>query len=414
MKCTPLVLSLAAFALFAGSANALQGAVIVVDWQGGGDFTQLQPAIDAASDGDVLLIKSGGYSGFVLDGKSLVLQGDPFARVSPIEGGSIVRNVSGEVVLRNLEFGTTGAFPQKNLTILENSGSVLLDACQFRSGIPGLRVVNSAAVTFVECVVEGYDWFPGIGAFEDTREALRIDNATVFAYDSFFQGGAGLDNPWSSPPTRGADAVFLEGGLFLAEACVLTGGRGGDGGPAWGGGCHAGKDGGSAVALVDGNPTAYITASSLSGGPGGVGHFFCLPGNAGDKVHVAAGTHVDLGGWPRFLRLDSPVRAGSSMDVDFVSRAGDHIYLLVSSGQFPLLLPELLGSLLADPGGTLLYLGPIWHPSGFRRITLPTGPLPPGIQGIGLYLQPGFVSLSAPFEAALGPPRYLLLLDPAL
>ena len=36
-------------------------ATIVVDPGGGGDFTEIQPAIDAAADGDTVLVKSGEY-----------------------------------------------------------------------------------------------------------------------------------------------------------------------------------------------------------------------------------------------------------------------------------------------------------------------------------------------------------------
>ena len=56
MKTTILVLMLAA-----GFSVPALGREIVVDLGGGGDFTAIQPAIDAAEDGDTVLVKPGEY-----------------------------------------------------------------------------------------------------------------------------------------------------------------------------------------------------------------------------------------------------------------------------------------------------------------------------------------------------------------
>ena len=42
----------------------------------GEPFVTIQPAIDAAQDGDVVLVRPGTYAGFVVDGKSLVVHAD--------------------------------------------------------------------------------------------------------------------------------------------------------------------------------------------------------------------------------------------------------------------------------------------------------------------------------------------------
>jgi hypothetical protein len=68
-------LAIAALLALAGPAR---GGVIVVDVSGAGDFTDLLTAVQAAADGDTLLIKgTGPYSNFSIDGKSLVVVGDP-------------------------------------------------------------------------------------------------------------------------------------------------------------------------------------------------------------------------------------------------------------------------------------------------------------------------------------------------
>ncbi len=44
------------------SAPAFGQRTITVDLNGGGDFTKIQPAIDAAGDGDMVLVKPGEYA----------------------------------------------------------------------------------------------------------------------------------------------------------------------------------------------------------------------------------------------------------------------------------------------------------------------------------------------------------------
>src|SRR6187402_1540088 len=52
-------------------ASAARADVFVVDASGGGDFTTLQAAVNAAADGDTLLVRTGSYAGFLLTGKGL-------------------------------------------------------------------------------------------------------------------------------------------------------------------------------------------------------------------------------------------------------------------------------------------------------------------------------------------------------
>ena len=55
------------------------GAQHIVDLQGGGDFTEIQPAIDAAAEGDTVLVKPGEYlieESISFLGKSITLRGE--------------------------------------------------------------------------------------------------------------------------------------------------------------------------------------------------------------------------------------------------------------------------------------------------------------------------------------------------
>src|SRR5689334_22547753 len=58
----------------------------------GGQFTDVQPAVDAASAGDTILVKQGVYSGFTVDGKSLSIVG---------EIGSLPQ-IHGEILIEHL------------------------------------------------------------------------------------------------------------------------------------------------------------------------------------------------------------------------------------------------------------------------------------------------------------------------
>src|SRR5690349_10730879 len=70
--------------MFLGAAIpgvALAGGVVVVDQHGGGNFTQIQPAVAAAGDGDAILIKAGSYAGFATGDKSISVVADTGATV---------------------------------------------------------------------------------------------------------------------------------------------------------------------------------------------------------------------------------------------------------------------------------------------------------------------------------------------
>ena len=89
---TPYILSLLLL------ASSVQADVLVVDSSGGPgwDFTDLPPAVAAAAEGDIVLVREGTYQGFTLD-KGLTITA---------EEGDVVELV-GSIVVEGLPSGST-------------------------------------------------------------------------------------------------------------------------------------------------------------------------------------------------------------------------------------------------------------------------------------------------------------------
>ncbi len=74
------------------SLSTLSQAGVLVVAPSGAPFTTIQTAVDAAVDGDVVLVKPGTYGGFTLNSKSLALVSDP-AGAAHIAGATLIANV---------------------------------------------------------------------------------------------------------------------------------------------------------------------------------------------------------------------------------------------------------------------------------------------------------------------------------
>ena len=144
------------FVLLAAPATA---DVHVVDLGGGGDFLDLQPAIDAAADGDILLVKAGNlYTSALIDGKGLtiVAEDGDFVLADWFE----VRNLPARRTvmlagMRATQPGTQGEIAR----LTDNLGAVrLLDmelyAPQGGNNF-GVYLLNCTDVVFTRCVMSG-------------------------------------------------------------------------------------------------------------------------------------------------------------------------------------------------------------------------------------------------------------------
>jgi hypothetical protein len=328
--------------------------VIVVASDGSGAFTDIQPALDAAQPGDVLLVGTGTYTAFHAT-RDVAIAADVGAGVH-VAGCAIVGPLGNgaHVLLHRLRlFGAPGPSvgDGPGLHVPGARGSVRVQSCflQGSAGWPGANVASPSLVGIVgSSVVGGF-------AANSSGSGLRLSGGAVALYGSEFfgaDGAAGPDGPL--PPTcLGGDAghglhamsdafVFAGGSLFDGG----SGGPGGDGCLAYGSkgsSCHGG-DGGNGIRLDAGTQTLWrldsLTAFS-PGGSGGHGQCGCGlvsncngdTGSNGIATYTTSGdVVVNLPGLSPALDLGTnPVREGGSLTIRVRAEPDSRVGLLVAS-----------------------------------------------------------------------------------
>lgn len=402
------------------------GAVLVVDVnQGSGsDYSQIHEAVDAAQDGDTILVRPGNYKPAIV-AKSLSILSYDRANRPRMKGGLEVRHLTPSqfVHIRGIEFGPG---PTVGLTIKDNGGKVVVESCVIRgahgqnevfgatSGIDGAeaaRVQMSAAVTFVRC--EMYGGFgpdlidePSQTVPGDGGDGLLLVDSRVAVYDCLLIGGGGgndIEGPHSGG-SGGNGALVLQESEFFASGSRFEGRSGGFGGFETFSGCGSGGSGGYGL-RVTGGVSRHLDCEFLRGKGGAGGGPSCSDGADGQTVSGSQ----QIVGLARSLEVESPVAEQSSANAVFAGRPGDQILVFASTAAGFQFFKELRGTLLV-PATTsaLLDLG-IGIPGSATefRVIFPIPSLPAGISAIRLTLQPVFLDGSA----TLGSPSVLTLLD---
>ena len=377
-----------------------QGTVWVVDDDGVGpgvDFADIQAAVSAASDGDMILVAEGTYRSFSIDGKSLVVTADQGADVLVQEPNIFGIPDSTQIIIQNLGAGqsvvirgltitpdpSTGTF-DGTLFISNNTGDVLIEDCTSTGnailfgtivigGTEGIEIVDSDSVALARST------FLGVGVTASFINPTGLGgssfNSNVSAYDCEFRGGPSPGSAsslltCSTGSTDAGDGFQLNTGSLFASGCMFIGGLGGDGddaaAPVLGGG-NGGPGGDGLVVL--GSPSRLTTQDcTFVGSPGGAGGVagngtVCAAGPDGIDLDAPLG-FVDLAGSAVGFSLTSPLREGEAGALSFDGSPGDVAF--ISFGPDPdaillegigVLLPSpLVGFILAGiigPGGTL-------------------------------------------------------------
>ncbi|MCE9596280.1 MAG: hypothetical protein K8S98_18975 [Planctomycetes bacterium] len=230
--------SLIAFAVTACLSSLASAGTFVVDAAGSGNFTDLPPAIAAASPGDVLLVLPGVYSGFTLDKRLVILGQGPAVKVN------------GPVNVQNIAVGATTA-----LARLEFYAPVTVSNCT--------RTLVLDEIT----VRDGLDCF---------------DSSDVRVSSSDCRGRTS-----SSIGASGHTAIVVAQSRLEVTESNIVGSSGNDGGA----GIFNGGDGGHGIAGINGGVRLHLYRSSCSGGNGGWPEGGSPPlgqgGDGGDGVSLA-------------------------------------------------------------------------------------------------------------------------------
>jgi hypothetical protein len=258
-----------ACALLAGAAQAQATWIVDDDGGPGVQFTDIQPAIDAASAGDVIRVFPGNYNGFTLD-KQLVVVGQPGAPVF-VNGYPWIRNIvaPGKVVVSHLA--------ALNWQLTNCAGAVLLDDCEggvlgTSSAQDGLTATGCSDLRIQRSSYSGKDHWsssmtPGGVGIRLSKSRLQVNHAWVrggqgavgnYGHCDGYPGGAGIE-AWDSNIHVYSSSIYGgQGGEDFPSPGCGWGGTGGDGG-------HAVRA--APASVLAAGPTSLV----LKGGPGGYG-----------------------------------------------------------------------------------------------------------------------------------------------
>ena len=414
----------ATFAALVSLAAAASAGVIVVDFAGGGDFTTVQAAVNAAAEGDTILIEPTAcsfctLSGFVVNGKSLTIVADTTAPPYAVPYQPIlVWNLQPgqHVVLRGLRVAGTTPAEGAAIWLLDNAGSVWIEDCDLTGSLgqgdapflcavtadvpggAGVEADGCAAVTIMSSTLHGG---AGGNAYLDPNglhfnfqatdggPGLLAKDSQVAVYASALIGGVGGSGHLCAEQADGGFGAVAESSMVLVAGCTVTGGVQGAGPPAGAPGGGLRSDGASSYELLD---------TGVAAAPGGV------------TFDTAPGTLTTYSGVARVFQATSPLREGQAGTLSIQGVQGDFVgfFWAFNSGFLP--KPVYQGWFLLNVGfvsGPYL-IGAIGSPTGEWSIPFVAPNLPPAAQAQTFLLQAYF---AYPGGATLGSGTAFTLLD---
>jgi len=395
----------------------------------GADFEQIHEALAAAVDGDTLLVASGTYEGFIVDGLSVSIVADS-GETALIDGPVVIRNlgVGQSVLLAGLVWD--GVYPSVStisqlLDVDGNQGAVRVERCTVQGPISvfgtarmtGVRISDSDDVALVDCFVEAGT--PNtISVPEAGDPAVEVATSTVTLDGCTLVGGLGGEGSPAFLPNGavGGAALDVTDAVVVLSGCDLTGGVGGRGAACVQEQNGNGGDGGVGL-RASGASTLSSRATTVAGGAGGQGGssgFGCFnPGIDGQVGANVVGTSVvPVPGPHRTWASAVPVRELEPFVASVTATPGDWAALLWSA------VPEN-APVVGVPGQLLVSLGP---PTNLRLLGVVPGggvlalpaalpELGPGVESARVFTQ---LLVQAPGgELHLGAPLTLVALDAA-
>jgi hypothetical protein len=384
-------------------AGTALSATWIVDETGGPgvNFTDIPPALAAASPGDVVIVHGGTYSGFTLD-KGVVLMGEGIPKPTLGTNSAIINDVqAGETAVMS-------GIKMYSCLIRQCQGKVMVDYCDMG------QVTSDAAVSISNCSLVNLCRTHALGAPQSYGTGLKITDSTVVVSQCGFTGSTGKDSTSYGDGKNGYPGVnaTLSSLYFLASSAY-----GGHGGKAYQDDFKIFDGGDGAPGILMANCTLHLFGTqehTVSGGWGG------YPSNwyadYGEDAHAVDATNCQvfysgitlltdsviyvpppvLGGDPiqyQHLVPDVPVMTmdesgmiGTTIKPILYGSSGWVYWLVASNGFVNLTLPFIYTQLFVDP--TLLMIvasGTVGSSKEARFFfNIPNQPM---FQGIAVHLQ---------------------------
>ena len=389
----------------------------------GQPYTQISAAVAAASDGDIILVKSGGYDGFTIANKSLAVVVDVGAFVY-VDGAIHITDlvVSKTVVLDRLIMISNGGANFDGLDVQSCGGPVRVQGCKFtaaggnasinhstcdevgvKDGGVGIRVQDATDVALVACEAYGgtgsdlWDYNCYWSSYEgqiggDGGAGLEVTGSRVTVYDCTFRGGDAGDGAYAGD--AGLGIACLERSSIVLVSSSAQGGHGGINQDPL-----TGKSGAHGIAS-DGSSDLSILESQFEGGLGG--GQTASPADFGAAPTWWNGPAKSLG----FIKL---LREGQSTPIGVSGEPGDIVLLMAATKTSAFTFNQFKGTLALDPSPLLgpFALGVISQDVLNVVVNMPH--LPPAVPALEVYLQ-GLVK-SAGGGSTLTAWGHLTLLD---
>ena len=415
MRSHPIpALILPVVALVLQLAVPARAGVVVVDPQGAPGGQLLDAAIQAAHDGDILLVKPGDYvsmhpQAYGLGFRSLTLVADGGGspiRLPGVEVSSLPS--TGRVHLRGFELRPEDTnYDRSGLAVEWCDGIVVVEDCALRgasarpsaSFLPngnGLFAANSKSVVLARCSVQGGDAGPATGQFTwPGGSGVALQNASAALFDCTVLGGRGGDGdiitPFGAPD--GGPGVFLSDARIVVSGGSLRGGDEGDStvivaqpGSGLAGGFGSNVD---EARLRD----VVVTAGDVNG-----------LGTPAPAIDMPASMLVIHPAAARSLSLPAPLREGQVATMTVGGLQGDMVFVLASLHAAFVLDAFHQAALVVGLPATTVVVATITDPSGLRTLSFTTPKLPPSLQGLvvalqGVHFGGDGVTLGAPASA---------------